>query len=173
MALNDSFLDAQCHLSLLSFLMNEILSLFLQSATGMDQVERKIKDLGASVGIRAFEALAIREKFTKRENTIAGMLTLISNQLFKSLFGRVADSIERNTENSTDFMIWENCPVHCQWLSPVPKDYGEFTPAVFTAGVIESVLNASNFPCTVTAHPYASGMFPNRTVYLIKLGSGS
>lgn len=130
----------------------------------------RLKALGKEVGLRAFELMNARDSpAVEREISVIGMLAFVSNNLWKFLFGKCADSLEKNTENEYEYMIWENAPNYVKYTS-LPKEMGAFTPASFTAGIIEVVLESSNMRCSVSAHNYPQPpLLPLRTVYLIKL----
>lgn len=106
----------------------------------------------------------------EREIEAIGILALIANGYWKFCYGRCADSLEKNTENENEYMIWENAPILSKYAS-IPAEMGSFTPATFTAGLIEVVLECCGFVgAKVTAHNYPMiPQFPTRTVYLIKL----
>eukprot|EP01138_Halocafeteria_seosinensis_P016288 gb/GECG01016618.1/.p1 GENE.gb/GECG01016618.1/~~gb/GECG01016618.1/.p1 ORF type:complete len:106 (+),score=6.70 gb/GECG01016618.1/:1-318(+) len=65
-------------------------------------------------------------------------------------------------------MIYDNAPLTNRYIS-VPKDFGSFNCAVFIGGILQGMLEQSNFPCKVSTHHVKGG--PNndepRTVFLI------
>ncbi len=74
--------------------------------------------------------------------------------------GRIADSLERSTENDNECklhnpfsscklninldMIFDNDPLICKFISP-PKELQSLNCAVFYSGMIESILISSGF----------------------------
>lgn len=48
------------------------------------------------------ELLTWREKVAKRETRVLGVLYFIHNVVWKSLFGKQADSLEKSTENEDE-----------------------------------------------------------------------
>ena len=67
----------------------------------MSELERKLADVGFDVGVRMLELLVHREKAGKRENRILGILSFLHTNVWKNLFGKTADSLERGTSVST------------------------------------------------------------------------
>lgn len=55
----------------------------------------RISQIGYDIGVRFIEMTCFREKNNKRENKVVGILNFISNTIWKVLFGKQADSLER------------------------------------------------------------------------------
>jgi hypothetical protein len=84
----------------------------------------------------------------------------VSNNIWRQLFNKAADSLERSTENEDECkeksslfrkcviiildMIGEAMPVTNTFVS-VPADMGDFNCASFIAGIIAGVLDSSKF----------------------------
>lgn len=66
--------------------------------------ERKLLAQGAGhpVGVRMLELVSFREKVTKRETRIVGMLSYIKDNMWRAMFGKAADALERSTENEDE-----------------------------------------------------------------------
>uniref|UniRef100_A0A915II76 Trafficking protein particle complex subunit 5 n=1 Tax=Romanomermis culicivorax TaxID=13658 RepID=A0A915II76_ROMCU len=79
----------------------------------------------------------------------------------KNIFGKEADKLERSSENPCHYYIIEKEPLVNTFIS-IPKDKGSLNCASFTAGLLETVLTASNFPCKVSA------VWHNGTTYVIE-----
>ena len=60
-------------------------------------VLNRLADVGYDVGVRMLELLVYREKAGKREVRILGILSFLHTNVWKSLFGKTADSLERGT----------------------------------------------------------------------------
>lgn len=60
----------------------------------------RLADVGFDVGVRMLELLVHREKSGKRENRILGILSFLHTNVWKNLFGKTADSLERGTSVS-------------------------------------------------------------------------
>jgi hypothetical protein len=67
-------------------------------------------------------------------------------------------------------MVYDNDPQVCKFIS-TPKEILPLNCAAFYAGIIEAILTANYYGCTVTAHFSATVDYPNRTVFLIKLSN--
>eukprot|EP00918_Siedleckia_nematoides_P098244 GHVU01215058.1.p1 GENE.GHVU01215058.1~~GHVU01215058.1.p1 ORF type:complete len:155 (+),score=23.75 GHVU01215058.1:67-465(+) len=117
--------------------------------------------MGYQVGTRMLDVLILREKSYKREIKLIHMLVFIKSNVWKNLFGKEADKLEQATDDERTFYIVEKEPLVNKFIS-VPKDKG-VNCASFAAGIIEAVLNGSNFPAKVSAIWY-KGM----TYYVIK-----
>jgi trafficking protein particle complex subunit 5 len=105
------------------------------------------------VGLRLFELACFREKLVKRETKIVSMLSFIHSTIWKCLFGKSADSLEKSTEHDDEYMIIDNRALVNRFLS-VPKDLGgRLNCAAYIAGIVHGVLDAAQFtPERVTAH---------------------
>ena len=135
--------NVKMNISFFIFLLNESMAYLQKGIQNVTELELKLKSLGHSVGLKMFELMAFREKHQKRYLDRIALLSFVSNQFWKFVFGKQADSLEKNVEKSNEFMIWETCPLYCKYLT-IPKELGDFTIASFTAGIIESVLMCSN-----------------------------
>ena len=127
----------------------------------LDDLEKKLTELGMDVGLRLNELIAFRERLGKRETKLIAMLQFITTTVWRFLFGKTAD-LEKSTENE-DYMIIDEMPLTNKFVS-VPKNYGRLNTASYLAGIIQGVLNGSNFPSSVSAHE-----FQGKTVFLVKL----
>ena len=54
--------------------------------------------IGYAVGIRVLELVTFREKMNKRETKVVNVLSYIHSTVWKYLFGKTADSLEKSTE---------------------------------------------------------------------------
>ena len=63
---------------------------------------------------RMVELLAVREKSVRRETRMLPLLALVSNSLWKQLFGKAADSLERSTTNEDECTFFSG---HCAALA--------------------------------------------------------
>lgn len=54
------------------------------------------------MGVRALDLLVWRDKNSKRETRVLGMLYFIHTTVWKTLFGKQADSLEKSTENEDE-----------------------------------------------------------------------
>ena len=133
---------------------------------------------GKGIGVRIAELITCREKLSKRETRLVNMLQFICNQVWKYLFNKAADNLERSMENEDEYMIHEHFPITNSFVS-LPAEYsGQLNCASFIAGIIEGVLDSSRFPARVTAHHVNVNNGDNDnngptsyTVFLIKFSS--
>ncbi|KAI8348925.1 NO signaling/Golgi transport ligand-binding domain-containing protein [Mortierella sp. GBAus27b] len=136
--------------------------------SGIQDLERKLNELGYRVGIRALDLFVWRDKNSKRETRVLGMLYFIHTTVWKTMFGKQADSLEKSTENEDEYMISDNDPIISKFIS-VPKDIAQFNCGAFIAGIIEAIMDGCQFPSRVTAHTVPIDGYPLRTTILIKL----
>ncbi|KAF9174031.1 TRAPP subunit trs31 [Mortierella sp. AD011] len=151
-----------------AFLFSEMLQYTQKRVHGIQDLERKLNELGYRVGIRALDLLVWREKNSKRETRVLGMLYFIHTTVWKTMFGKQADSLEKSTENEDEYMISDNDPIVSKFIS-VPKDVSQLNCGAFMAGIVEAIMDGCQFPSRVTAHTVPIEGYPLRTTILIKL----
>eukprot|EP00252_Welwitschia_mirabilis_P020453 TRINITY_DN5018_c0_g1_i3.p1 TRINITY_DN5018_c0_g1~~TRINITY_DN5018_c0_g1_i3.p1 ORF type:complete len:214 (+),score=42.10 TRINITY_DN5018_c0_g1_i3:328-969(+) len=128
----------------------------------------RLENAGYGIGLRVLELLCHREKGNRRETRLLGILSFVHSTVWKSLFGKVADSLEKGTENEDEYMISERELLVNRFIS-VPKDMGNFNCGAFVAGIVKGVLDGSGFPAAVSAHFVpVEGQPRPRTTILIK-----
>uniref|UniRef100_A0A1I8EMH5 Trafficking protein particle complex subunit 5 n=1 Tax=Wuchereria bancrofti TaxID=6293 RepID=A0A1I8EMH5_WUCBA len=110
----------------------------------VSDLQDKLLSYGKFVGSRLLDVIVLREKGYKREIKLLNMLMFVKGTIWKNLFNKEADKLERN-------LLIEKEPIVNTYIS-VPKDKGNLNCASFIAGIIEAILEASNFPCKVSAH---------------------
>lgn len=79
------------------------------------------------------------------------ILQFVSANVWKSLFGKPADSLERSIDHSDEFMIVDYEPLTSTYVS-VPSDLGQLSVDSFISGIIAGVLDGAGFSARVTAH---------------------
>jgi len=62
----------------------------------------RLSDIGYSVGSRMLDLLVYRDKSTRRELRLVGMLSFVQTSVWKALFGKPADSLERSIEHEDE-----------------------------------------------------------------------
>lgn len=143
---------------------------------------------GYSVGMKLLDLLLYRSPtpFSSSSSAAANirpthvlpLLQFVSTVLWKHLFGRPADALERSQENKDEYMITDNDPVVNTYIS-VPKEMNQLNCAAYVAGIVEGVCDGCGFYARVTAHSVgedddnaaakdAAQMWPGKTVFLIK-----
>ncbi|XP_048134264.1 trafficking protein particle complex subunit 5-like isoform X1 [Rhodamnia argentea] len=155
-------------LSAFSFLFSELVQYNQTQVDNIAELERRLEDAGYSIGARVLELLCHREKGNRRETRLLGILSFVHSTVWKVLFGKVADSLEKGTENEDEYMISEKELLVNRFIS-IPKDMGTFNCGAFVAGIVRGVLDSAGFPAVVTAHfvPVEGQQRP-RTTILIK-----
>lgn len=79
------------------------------------------------------------------------ILQFVSTQVWKSLFGKPADSLERSIDHADEFMIVDYEPLTSTFVS-VPSDFGQLSVDAYMSGIVAGVLAGAGFPARVTAH---------------------
>mmetsp|Transcript_5129 Transcript_5129/g.11491 ORF Transcript_5129/g.11491 Transcript_5129/m.11491 type:complete len:150 (+) Transcript_5129:77-526(+) len=79
------------------------------------------------------------------------ILQFVSSSVWKSLFGKPADSLERSIDHADEFMIVEYEPLTSTYVS-VPSDLGQLSVDAFLSGIVAGVLDGAGFHARVTAH---------------------
>jgi trafficking protein particle complex subunit 5 len=62
----------------------------------------RLSEMGYRVGQRVLELIVWREKNSKRETRILGILQFIHTVVWKTLFGKPADSLEKSRDNDDE-----------------------------------------------------------------------
>mmetsp|Transcript_747 Transcript_747/g.772 ORF Transcript_747/g.772 Transcript_747/m.772 type:complete len:200 (-) Transcript_747:887-1486(-) len=138
-------------LSAFSFLFSEMVQYNQNQVQSVTDLERKLEELGYNVGQKMIELIGYRERLIKRETRMVNMLQFISNVVWRHIFNKTADCLERSTENEDEYMIHESSPVTNTYVS-VPIDMGQLNCASYISGIITGVLDSSKFEARVTAH---------------------
>ena len=79
------------------------------------------------------------------------ILQFVSTQVWKALFGKPADSLERSIDHADEFMIVDYAPITSTFVS-VPADFGGLSVDAYISGIIAGVLHGAGFFARVTAH---------------------
>ncbi|KAF8665116.1 hypothetical protein AX16_000583 [Volvariella volvacea WC 439] len=163
---------AEVSLSAYAFLFSEIVQYTQKRVSGINDLERRLNTLGYRVGTRVLEILFWRNesssKAPKREIRLVPTLMLIHTQVWKAVYSKPADAIEKSVENADEYMIIDNDPPIERYIS-VPREMSQLSCSSFTAGIVEAVLDGLGFPARVTAHNTPTSQYPSRTTILIKL----
>eukprot|EP01031_Cornospumella_fuschlensis_P034937 gene34937-42312_t len=156
-------------LSSFAFLFSEIVQYYQNRVESIPDLEKKLETAGFGIGQRVVELVSCRDRVTRRETRIVSILQYVSQVLWKYLFNKTADNLERSMQNEDEYMIHESAPLVNTYIS-VPADMGALSCAAFCAGIVAGALDAARFPAQVTAHVLTEegGAAGERTVYLIK-----
>lgn len=135
--------------------------------------------MGYRVGQRILELIVWREKNSKRETRILGILQFIHTVVWKTLFGKPADSLEKSREHDDECwflripglivdMVQDNAPMITKFIS-VPQSMSQLNCGAYLAGIIEAILDSTMFfTQRVTAHSTGDETAPQRCTILIK-----
>lgn len=98
-------------LSFFALLYSELVQYHQNRVDSISELERRLESTGYGVGLRVLELLAYRSKEYRRETRLMNMLQFVSTQVWKSLFGKAADSLERSIDHADEFMIVDYTPI--------------------------------------------------------------
>ncbi|KAK9450648.1 NO signaling/Golgi transport ligand-binding domain-containing protein [Limtongia smithiae] len=152
-----------------AFLFSEMVQYSQKNVTGIQELEAKLSQYGYHIGQRVLELSVVRDiKNAKRETRVLGLLQFINTVIWRAIFGKPADALEKSKDNEDEYMIIDNDPIVNKFIS-VPKEMSSLNCAAFQAGIVEAVMDGCQFPARVTAHSVPADMFPLKTVFLVKL----
>jgi len=164
-----------------NYLFGEIVQYTQKQVSGISEFEKRLNILGYRIGNRLLELLPLRDSLypitstlsrspppPSRQLRLLPLLTYIHSNLYRYLFNKPADSLERSTENQDEYMIGDDDMLITRSIV-VPKEMKELSCAALVAGIIEAIMDGTGFPARVTAHSVPTSQHPRRTVILIKL----
>mmetsp|Transcript_4471 Transcript_4471/g.12524 ORF Transcript_4471/g.12524 Transcript_4471/m.12524 type:complete len:191 (+) Transcript_4471:80-652(+) len=156
-------------LSIFAFLFSEFVQYSQSRVATFAELDKRLVEAGKGVGYRVLELSGYREKISRRETKVVSILSFIHSTIWKSLFGKAADSLEKSTEHDDEYMIIDNDMLVNKYIS-VPKDLGNLTCAAYVAGIVFGILDGAEFtPEKVSAHSInVEGQPYPKTVILIK-----
>ena len=136
----------------------------------------RLNTLGYRIGTRVLELMAWRNesasKAPKRETRFLPALMSIHTHVWKAVFGKPADAIEKSVENadeceiglflnkvsmsnsSAEDMIIDNDPPITRHIS-VPRDMSQLSCSSFSAGIVEAVLDGLGFVSRLSVAPWS------------------
>ena len=142
---------SEINISAFALLFSEMVQYCQNRVYTVPELQNRLSQMGYRVGQRVMDSMAIREKNFKRETRLINMLVFIRTKVWINLFGKEADKLEQANDDETTYYIIESEPLVNKYIS-VPKDKGSLNCAAFVGGIIEAILNESNFPAKVTVH---------------------
>ena len=109
-------------LSMFAYLFSEMVQYHQNRVDSISELERRLESSGYTVGLRVLELLAIRGSGTnitrggltneyRRETKLMNILQFISTTVWKSLFHKAADSLERSIDHADEYMIVDYAPI--------------------------------------------------------------
>uniref|UniRef100_A0A914VJH4 Trafficking protein particle complex subunit 5 n=1 Tax=Plectus sambesii TaxID=2011161 RepID=A0A914VJH4_9BILA len=152
---------SEVNISTFALLFSEMIRYSQNRVNTVHELQTKLSELGHFVGSRLLDVIVFREKGYKRETKLLSMLMFVKGSVWRNLFGKEADKLERSNEDPCTYLLIEKDPLVNTFIS-VPKDKASLNCASFIAGIVQAVLEGSNFPCKVTAH------WHNGTTYMIQ-----
>ncbi|CAD6506175.1 BgTH12-07105 [Blumeria graminis f. sp. triticale] len=158
-----------------AYLFGEMVGYAQKRVTGIQDLEKRLNIQGYPIGLKLLDLLLYREpsRSQSRPLNIIALLQFITTTVWRHLFSRSADALEKSSNPKTpdEYMISDNEPVVNQYIS-VPKEMNQLNCAAFVAGIIEGACDGAGFPARVTAHSVGKGeegeLWPGKTVFLIK-----
>lgn len=138
-------------LSAFAYLYSELVQYHQSRVASISELERRLESSGYGVGLKVLELLAYRARESKRETRLMSILHFVSSSVWKSLFGKAADSLERSIDHADEFMIVDYEPITSTFVS-VPPDLGQLSADAYISGIIAGVLDGAGFTARVTAH---------------------
>ncbi|ORY33720.1 ER to Golgi transport-related protein, partial [Naematelia encephala] len=165
---------AEVALGAFAFLLSEVVAYSQSRVDSVTDLERRLSALGYEAGLRILNLILLRNtqalggKDPRREHRLIPILQFVHTHVYRYLFGKSADGLERSVDGEDEYMIALNQPPLTQHIS-IPKDMSQLSCEAFTAGIVEGVLDGLDVPARVTAHTVATDQYPQRTVILIKL----
>lgn len=154
-----------------AYLFSELVQYHQNRVDSISELERRLEVTGFHVGLKIIEGIAIRSRESKRETKLMGILQFISTTVWKTLFSKPADSLERSIDHADEFMIVDHAPITSTYVS-VPSDFGGLSVDSYMSGILAGILQAAGFPARVTAHTVSSDDGEStKTVFLVKFAS--
>ncbi|KAH9877788.1 hypothetical protein J1614_003005 [Plenodomus biglobosus] len=171
--------NAELSRAAFAYLFIEMIAYAQKGAKDVGDLEQRLNSQGYPIGLRLLDLLLSRSPnplASIRPTRILSLLQFIAQTLYRHLFGRPADALERSGTDPGQYMLFDNEPMVNQYIS-LPKELSSLNCAAFVAGVIEGTCDGAGFPTEgVTAHSVGEqdegkdgkGMWPGKTVFLIK-----
>lgn len=138
-------------LSVFALLFSEMVQYSQNRVRSVAELQNKLSDFGKFVGMKMVDLLFVRDRQSKRETKVLNILLFIKGTLWRALFGKEADKLEQASDDDKTYYIIEKEPIITKYIS-IPRDKSSLNCAAFAAGIVEAVLNSSNFPAKVTTH---------------------
>ncbi|VDM96842.1 unnamed protein product [Thelazia callipaeda] len=134
----------QVNLSSFALLFAEMIRYANNRSNTVSDLQDKLARYGKFVGSRLLDIIVLREKGYKRETKLLNMLMFVKGTIWKNLFNKEADKLERSNDDPCQYLLIEKEPIVNTYIS-VPKDKGNLNCASFVAGIIEAVLEVKTF----------------------------
>ena len=143
--------EATVSLSSFAYLYSELVQYHQNRVDSISELERRLESSGYGVGLKILELLAYRSREYRREIRLMSALQFVSTSVWKSLFGKPADSLERSIDHADEYMIVDYEPLTSTFVS-VPSDFGQLSVDAYMSGISAGVVSGAGFSARVTAH---------------------
>jgi trafficking protein particle complex subunit 5 len=137
---------SEVSLSLFSLLFSEMIE-YISSLESDKDLDEKLQELGSPIGKRILEYTAFHHKH-KRDLKIVNMLQFIHNNVWKTLFAKNAEALEKSVDDPTEYRIYDYAPITNRFLS---TKHEALNASGFVAGIIAGVLNSAGFYANVAS----------------------
>ena len=114
----------------------------------------RLSIIGYRLGVRIVELLPLRDSLppsTSRSATgpprfirLLPLLHYVHTPVYRYLFSRPADALEKSTENEDEYMIADNDPVLTRGVE-VPREMSSLSCMALVAGVVEAIMDGWGF----------------------------
>ncbi len=108
-------------LAAFALLFSEMVQYCQSRSNTVPELQQKLHDLGWQVGARILDLLFVRERASRRETKLLNVLLMVKSTLWRALFGKEADKLERANDDDRTYYIIEREPLVNRFIS-VPKD---------------------------------------------------
>ncbi|KAF2260383.1 trafficking protein-like protein particle complex subunit 5 [Lojkania enalia] len=167
--------NAELSRAAFAYLFIEMISYAQRRVRDVNDLEKRLNNQGYPLGLRLLDLLLSRSSnplASIRPTRILPLLQFIAQTLWRHLFGRPADALERSESDPGQYMLYDNEPLVNQYIS-LPREMSQLNCAAYVAGIIEGVCDGAGFATEgVTAHSVGdqdgAKMWPGKTVFLIK-----
>ncbi|RNA38498.1 Trafficking particle complex subunit 5 [Brachionus plicatilis] len=134
----------EINLSTYAFLIAEMVIYSNKQSNDITDFKSRMAEFGRFIGVRLLDLTYYRDRNNKREVKFLEQMNFIKKYVWKSIYGKEADKLERDYSDPLIYYIMEKDPIINKFL---PNDRLNFSCAYLNAGIIEAILNESNFPC--------------------------
>lgn len=151
-----------------SYLISEVIQQAQKKCPRVADMESRLADLGRHVGVRLLELHSMRSRGQKRETSLVAHLSWVVTHLWKSLWGRSADALERVVDNPREYLLVDTGVNVAPYIS-LPKDLSSFSAASFCAGIVQGAMDGAGFTTeTVQAHNVQRDDGSQKTVIVVR-----
>ncbi|KAK3059007.1 Trafficking protein particle complex subunit 31 [Extremus antarcticus] len=155
-----------------AYLFNTLITYHHSKSSSVSEIEHRLNRAGYPIGIKMLDLLLYRQppRSATRPTRIVELLQFIHGTLWRALFSRSADALEKSTTKNNEYMIIDNEPLVNTYIS-IPKEMSQLNCAAFVGGIIEGMCDAAGFSTdAVSVHSAGEGdeMWPGKTIFLVR-----